>query len=151
MLALFISIPFIDFKPPKDPLDQFIQAQSAIGTEENPLERIQYESRMLADPATGRIPDNIRRREFKFSQKIPSRILVNKTNHARSTSIYEAGEWKSNGPDNVGGRTRALAIDVRNENIILAGGVSGGMWRSEDDGLSWEKVTNPGNIHSVTC
>ena len=37
----------------------------------------------------------------------------------------------SRGPWNVGGRTRALAIDVANENRMLAGGISGGMWLSE--------------------
>ncbi len=55
------------------------------------------------------------------------------------------------GPYNIGGRTRALAIDVTNEDIILAGGVSGGMWRSTDGGESWTKTTTPSQLHSVTC
>ena len=54
------------------------------------------------------------------------------------------------GPYNVGGRTRALAIDVTDENIILAGGVSGGVWRSTDGGSSWTKTTGSSYLHSVT-
>ena len=42
--------------------------------------------------------------------------------------------WNARGPGNVGGRTRALALDLDYENIILAGGVSGGLWRSTDTG-----------------
>ena len=41
------------------------------------------------------------------------------------------------GPRSYGGRTRAVWIDPNNDNIILAASISGGMWRSEDGGLSW--------------
>jgi hypothetical protein len=34
---------------------------------------------------------------------------------------------------------------------ILAGGVSGGIWRSTDDGSTWSSVTSPSQLHSVTC
>lgn len=72
-------------------------------------------------------------------------------NSALRTDKVTEGTWRSVGPYNVGGRTRALAIDVSNENILLAGGVSGGMWRSENGGDSWSKTTIPSNIHSVSC
>jgi len=45
-------------------------------------------------------------------------------------TLYELG------PNNTGGRTRALMVDRRNDNIILAGGISGGLWRSENGGTS---------------
>jgi hypothetical protein len=51
----------------------------------------------------------------------------------------------------VGGRTRAFGIDVANANILLAGCVSGGMWRSSDGGTSWTKTTVATALHSVTC
>ena len=44
------------------------------------------------------------------------------------------------GPNNVAGRTRALWIDPRNEKIILAGAISGGLWRSENGGTSWKPI-----------
>jgi photosystem II stability/assembly factor-like uncharacterized protein len=45
--------------------------------------------------------------------------------------------WTEVGPGNIGGRTRALAVDPRNGDVIYAGGVSGGVWKSTDGGASW--------------
>jgi hypothetical protein len=44
------------------------------------------------------------------------------------------------GPNDVAGRTRALWIDPRNEKIILAGAISGGLRRSENGGTSWKPI-----------
>jgi len=130
---------------------QFVQAPSAITSKEDPQARLQYEINRLLDPATGRIPINIRQKEIKFSAKLPSRRTINQSNKARSTARYEETNWQKRGPYNLGGRTRALAIDINDESIILAGGVSGGMWRSTDNGLNWQKTTSPESIQSSTC
>jgi hypothetical protein len=45
--------------------------------------------------------------------------------------------WTELGPDNVGGRTRALIIDRQNDQHMFAGGVSGGLWESTDGGNNW--------------
>ncbi|KAA1246559.1 hypothetical protein [Aquimarina sp. RZ0] len=57
--------------------------------------------------------------------------------------------WRNRAPFNIGGRTRALAIDRVNENVILAGGVSGGLWRTEDGGVNWREVTRSFQSPSV--
>ncbi|MDG1658944.1 MAG: T9SS type A sorting domain-containing protein [Crocinitomicaceae bacterium] len=44
------------------------------------------------------------------------------------------------GPDNIGGRTRAIQVDKLNNNVIWAGGVSGGLFKSMDQANSWELV-----------
>lgn len=44
--------------------------------------------------------------------------------------------WGSLGPGNVGGRTRALVISPTG--VIYAGAAAGGVWRSTDDGASWQ-------------
>ncbi len=49
-------------------------------------------------------------------------------------------KWEAAGPDNVGGRTRALLIDRNDRNILYAGGVSGGLWKSINKGASWYMV-----------
>ena len=49
-------------------------------------------------------------------------------------------EWKELGPDNVGGRTRALLIDKDNPSLMFAGGVSGGLWKSTTGGQQWTQV-----------
>jgi hypothetical protein len=106
-----------------------------------------YELELLRDPATGKIPEGILEKELAFARKM-NESLGNQSARTRSAVI---DDWRPRGPYNVGGRTRALAIDIDNENIILAGGVSGGMWRSEDGGLSWVKTTGTSEIQSVTA
>jgi len=48
--------------------------------------------------------------------------------------------WTEVGPNNIGGRTRALLIDKDNSSVIYAGGVSGGLWKSTTAGTSWSQV-----------
>ena len=105
------------------------------GQEENRELREEWEHMRLADPATGQIPKGISLLERLFAQQLPQAV-----------SERSGPEWASRGPWNVGGRTRALAIDATNENRILAGGVSGGIWLSEDGGQTWSKRT-PLNAH----
>jgi hypothetical protein len=49
--------------------------------------------------------------------------------------------FESLGPDNIGGRTRAICIDRSNINRLWAGGVSGGLFVSNNKGNFWERVT----------
>ncbi|MCH2132935.1 MAG: hypothetical protein MK116_04200 [Phycisphaerales bacterium] len=68
------------------------------------------------------------RRQFEYSRQL-----------AR-TSDEPTDGWVSQGPTNVGGRTRSLLIDPDNPSIMLAGAVSGGIWRTTDAGLNWTQV-----------
>ncbi|MEQ9290474.1 MAG: FlgD immunoglobulin-like domain containing protein [Cyclobacteriaceae bacterium] len=124
-----------------------VQAPSAIGTKEDPLKRFNFEIQQLVNPATGRIPANIHKKEAQFVSRIPRKEDISNKAGLRT----KTAEWVLAGPSNVGGRTRALALDVTNEDIIIAGGVSGGMWRSENAGLSWAKASHPAVINSATC
>ena len=44
-----------------------------------------------------------------------------------------------------------MSVDVLDENIILAGGASGGMFRSVDGGASWVMTTKTGQEHRISC
>jgi photosystem II stability/assembly factor-like uncharacterized protein len=55
-------------------------------------------------------------------------------NGSRATDHY----WNEMGPDNVGGRTRAIVAIT--ENLLYAGAVSGGLWRSDDGANKWNQV-----------
>lgn len=48
--------------------------------------------------------------------------------------------WQDMGPDNVGGRTRAIVVDKDDDNIVYAGSVAGGLWKSTNRGGKWEMV-----------
>jgi hypothetical protein len=50
--------------------------------------------------------------------------------------------WSDLGPNNVGGRTRAILVDKNNSNLIYAGAVSGGLWKSTTGGTSWQPVSS---------
>lgn len=54
------------------------------------------------------------------------------------------------GPDNVGGRTRALWVDYADSSRIFAGGVSGGLWVSTNSGQLWTPVDDDMATLSIT-
>jgi photosystem II stability/assembly factor-like uncharacterized protein len=55
-----------------------------------------------------------------------------------TTKPYDT--WRFLGPGNIGGRTRAFLIDSARPEIMYAGGVSGGVWKSWDAGQSWTPI-----------
>lgn len=115
-------------------LNQFIDTSNETFAEKP---NVQWWKMQLEDPSTGELPKNIRAQELDFvSSKFPM--------GSRSEQL----QWKNIGPYNIGGRTRALAFDRTNPQIIVAGSASGGIYRTEDQGLTWEKVST--HEHNVS-
>jgi hypothetical protein len=54
------------------------------------------------------------------------------------------------GPNNIGGRTRAIAFDKRNSNIIISGCISGGIFRSADGGNHLDESNPQDQIHNFS-
>ncbi|MBI4931347.1 MAG: T9SS type A sorting domain-containing protein [Bacteroidetes bacterium] len=107
---------------------------------------LQYELQRLRDPETGKIPSNIRRLELEYAATLPGYVSPSSKGVQNLSSL----NWQSRGPWNVGGRTRAFAIDVTNSQKLLAGSTSGGMWSSANGGTSWSQ--NWSAVHqSVSC
>ncbi len=124
-----------------------------IAVRDRALDRMAYEFNRLKDPKTGKIPEGIQAAERRFSKTIAIGDDMKKsvTNMQKSATTSRFSYWKQRGPYNIGGRTRALAIDRTNEDIIFAGGVSGGLWRSRDAGASWRRVTTLKQLPSITA
>ncbi|MFC2103458.1 WD40/YVTN/BNR-like repeat-containing protein [Bacteroidota bacterium] len=124
------------------------------GKEDDPEARLEQEFLMLRDPATNKIPRNIFTLEREFARNLPKRIQSDEDISSGLNKVT-ALTWTARGPNNVGGRTRALGIDKRTDTppnvTILAGGVSGGIWRSTNDGSSWTSVTSVDQLKSITC
>jgi hypothetical protein len=59
---------------------------------------------------------------------------LRKSPRTKSFSFIEQG------PDNIGGRTRAIQIDRTNINRVWAGGVSGGLFVTTNRGNQWSRV-----------
>lgn len=61
--------------------------------------------------------------------------------------------WNQLGPDNFGGRTRAIMFDNSDASgsTVYAAGVTGGIWKSTNVGTSWYKINSPTYNLYVTC
>jgi hypothetical protein len=109
--------------------------------------RREFDQLKHRDPSLGVIPADMRERELAFARKLAENIGDEKS--------YEQAQgfatWRSRGPWNIGGRTRAIAFDVRDANTIILGAVSGGVWRSTDAGATWTICTKPDQLHSIAC
>lgn len=112
---------------------------------ENINARHEFETMRLRDPKTGLIPENILQKNIAFASTLPDFTAANKRLNVGDFNFTHRG------PDNVGGRTRALALDINDDNTILAGGVAGGMWKSTDLGQNWTKATRTDQYHNATC
>lgn len=147
LFFLFASLTTYFFVPSLrkdfDKKDQVFEKEG--NKEQSDIQRSEYFFRLLRDPATNQIPKDIRRTELAFASRLPkSDKLLFKTNSAQALS------WKEAGPTDVGGRTRAIGVDVNNSNIVLAGGATGGMWKSTDNGTTWRMTTSISDVHGVT-
>ncbi|MGB0430272.1 MAG: T9SS type A sorting domain-containing protein [Bacteroidia bacterium] len=123
-------------------LKKQVSLGTEIGTAEDPYARQNWEYARMASPKTGEIPNNIFAREAEFIKSIPYNKSI--------TANKKAADWQQRGPHNIGGRTRAIAIDIDNSDIILAGSVTGGIYRSENGGTTWNRAETPGIMLSVT-
>lgn len=156
LIAASALLVFQATRPPSRPslaeLEQVgrphIRASHSPKNKEDAIGRGEFELLRLRDPRTGRIPTNMRARELAFAKNLPrvEEFGLGKT---------WAETWTLRGPMNIGGRTRALAIDLgyngTTNRRILAGGISGGVYLSEDGGASWQLTTSLSDIASVTC
>ncbi|MGD1844195.1 MAG: T9SS type A sorting domain-containing protein [Salibacteraceae bacterium] len=59
--------------------------------------------------------------------------------------------WEEMGPDNVGGRTRAILIDPTNSNRMYAGGAGGGLFVSDNAGGQWRPVNDLAPTALISC
>jgi hypothetical protein len=113
--------------------------------------RAAYERDMIKDPITGKVPYHILREEIAFARTIPERGFA-QNGMVRTTAL---NLYHPAGPNNQGGRTRAMAYDNRyngsSNRVIIAGGVSGGIMRSADGGATWTRVSPDNEIHNLTA
>ncbi len=92
-----------------------------------------YLSLIRANPFTGKVSAGAVKKAVKQANENP---VYKKQNNDFS--------WQSKGPDNIGGRTRAIVTSNQEDNVVFAGGVSGGLWRSDNGGTSWQPVPYEG-------
>ncbi|NTV82664.1 MAG: hypothetical protein HGA23_00005, partial [Bacteroidales bacterium] len=62
-------------------------------------------------------------------------------------------EWDLLGPNNLGGKTRAIIIDNRDASgmTMYAGSVMGGLFKSDNGGGKWYKIAEENGNMNITC
>lgn len=100
---------------------------------------LKWENIRLADPVTGKVPERVRAMELAYSATLPG------NQNFRGSNFVNRGPW------NVGGRTRAFAMDINNPSILIAGSVAGDIWRSTNAGVTWTTVSPDQTPFGITC
>ncbi len=83
------------------------------------------------------------RADYPLNYKVIERkkaISILKKNKRAATVL----DWKSRGPANVGGRTRAILIDPddNSHKTWIVGAASGGIWKTTDAGNTWLNLSD---------
>ena len=150
---LFISIIFLaNLTISHGAIKGTYQQKKSLNKAQRLINSAEYEFERTKDPSSGKIPLDIKTREFNFVKQIKS-VEENRNLNKRTSQdkLILTQTWKPRGPWNTGGRFNCIEFDSKNENIILAGSASGGIWRSIDKGQSWTKVTAPDAVQAVYC
>lgn len=96
----------------------------------------EIQQKMLGDIETGEI-NSEGLRELRGEV---TRFAAQQSLDGRATDHY----WNEMGPDNIGGRTRAIAAvipeDGSEETVLYAGAISGGLWKSDNGGNDWNQM-----------
>ncbi|MFT5884234.1 MAG: hypothetical protein ACI9IP_000689 [Arcticibacterium sp.] len=112
---------------------------------DDPEARLNYEFNRIVDPATNTVPFN----ELDKARELMDGVI--------STMGQIPGiEWKERGPNNVGGRIRAMMFDPNDvtKKKVWAGGVAGGLWYNNDitdANSSWQNIFDFWDNMAVTC
>lgn len=116
---------------------------------------IQQREEIISEPEHGKYhriaqmaEDEIEMTQNPQTLDIPKHKLYKIRKALAATNDYKAltsdSDWELRGPNDVGGRTRAMFFDKRDttNNTIFAGSVSGGLWKCTNALISpnWERV-----------
>jgi trimeric autotransporter adhesin len=107
-------------------------------------EGLLQEIQKTKDPLTGTVP---RERLLAAKQQVDD--------YFKTERAAPGIQWVERGPNNIGGRTRALIFD-RNDatnNTVFAGSVAGGLWKNTNisGGGTWSQVPGVLENISITC
>ena len=67
----------------------------------------------------------------------------------RIDSVFHGLDARPIGPAGTSGRIAALAVAPDDERVIYAGAATGGLWRSEDAGLTWAPLMDDVPVNSI--
>jgi photosystem II stability/assembly factor-like uncharacterized protein len=85
-------------------------------------------------------------------QQRESMIQSQRTEKGIETNVagLTPGAWEDLGPDNIGGRVRVVAPHPTIPSRLYVGAASGGIWRTDNSGATWQKTDGVFSSLSVT-
>ncbi len=105
---------------------------------------------MTRDPSLNAVPTERMTEARKRMEEINTSVF--RTGQTARTSAFS---WQERGPNNVGGRTRAILVDQNDPtgNTVWAGGVSGGLWKTTNfkTSCTWTKVNDFFDNLAISC
>ncbi len=115
--------------------------------EDDPLERINSEMELIKDPITGTIP---------VDELVKAHMQVKQRFNKEPKLAISGLTWIERGPNNIGGRTRALMMDPNDatNKRVWAGGVAGGLWYNNDitsAASGWTKINDFWDNLAISC
>ena len=157
-IIAFIIVGLVAFQPTKQMFENYTAEKNRLEREAFISsivgEKINYKE-MKAETRRDQRPDLRGMREYLMTydlstQDIPKERLIdgmsvaeNRINGSRYSNRLTEVNWEERGPNNIGGRTRAILIDPSNSNKLWGAGVSGGLWYNNDitsDTEDWNLV-----------
>jgi hypothetical protein len=122
---------------------RFVHA-SKVKTDKNDADAVgmvEYFSKLLIDPATGQMDLAAYYNDMNQATSLMAA--------SRAAASNLGLQWNFIGPDNIGGRTRAILFDKNNTNTVFAAGVTGGLWISGDGGQSWVEWSGSDQLQNM--
>ncbi len=141
LLSLFILLAFIIagsltiLPKSNEKSDNYIKSEKE--NDEGIDGAMEFYHRQMANFQTG---------EIEVDKILAARDAAKTLSSSKSLNLT----WSEMGPNNVGGRVRALLIDKDNNQLMYAGGVNGGLWKSTTGGQSWVQENLDGNLAVVS-
>lgn len=129
----------------KEPMKRFEYMASYKKSKKMPLEskiqgRAEERANQLRNVVTGKVDEND---YYKALSEIEA------LSGSRLSARGEELKWESQGPNQVGGRTRAFIFDKTIEGRVYCGGVSGGLFVSDNLGHNWRPVKDMSNVFKI--
>ena len=71
------------------------------------------------------------------------------TKSSISSEIFSGLKWRNIGPAFMSGRIADIDIDPNNKNVWYVGVGSGGVWKTENAGTTWQPLFDKQNVYSI--
>lgn len=96
---------------------------------DGPAEALAYEIEITKDPSTGIVPRERLVEAYRYMTELEDRQRLQ-----RAAGAIAGVSWRERGPNNCGGRTRAIMVDPNDptKRSVFAAGVGGGLWKTTD-------------------